>query len=101
MANPRKTASRRTTRGLARSYPYWLAGEAVAANTDLEVRDKYSGRVATRVAFADADAVDRAIEAASNARGAMAAFAPDQRRDVLEHCMRRFEERFEELALAL
>ena len=101
MASPRKTAARRITRSLARSYPYWLAGEAVTANTDLEVRDKYSGRVATRVAFADAEAVDRAIEAASNARGAMAAFAPDQRRDVLEHCMRRFEERFEELALAL
>ena len=31
----------------------------------------------------------------------MAAFPPDARRDVLEHCVRRFTERFEELALAL
>jgi acyl-CoA reductase-like NAD-dependent aldehyde dehydrogenase len=31
----------------------------------------------------------------------MAAFPPDARRDVLEHCVRRFDERREELALAL
>ncbi|HWS77837.1 MAG TPA: aldehyde dehydrogenase family protein, partial [Thermomonas sp.] len=39
--------------------------------------------------------------AAHAARGAMAAFPPDARRDVLEHCVRRFEARSEELALAL
>ncbi|KPN20172.1 aldehyde dehydrogenase [Xanthomonas sp. Mitacek01] len=87
--------------GLARSYPYYLANAAVAANTDLEVRDKYSGKVATRVAMGDAAAIRKAIVAAHKARGAMADFPPDKRRDVLEHCVRRFEERFEELALAL
>ncbi len=86
---------------LADSYPCYLAGRAVAANTDLEVLDKYSGDVATRVAFADAAAVERGIAAAHDARAAMAAFPPDARRDVLEHCVRRFGERFEELALAL
>ena len=30
-------------RPLEATYPYWLAGEAVAPNHDLEVRDKYSG----------------------------------------------------------
>ncbi len=87
--------------GLKKSYPYYLANTPVAANTDLEVRDKYTGRVATRVALADARAVDRAIAAAHKARGAMAAFPPHARRDVLEHCVRRFEARHEELALAL
>ncbi len=87
--------------GLARSYPYYLANAAVAANTDLDVRDKYTGQVATRVAMGDAQAIRKAIVAAHRARGAMADFPPDKRRDVLEHCVRRFEARFEELALSL
>jgi acyl-CoA reductase-like NAD-dependent aldehyde dehydrogenase len=86
---------------LKKSYPYYLANAPVAANTDLEVLDKYSGKLATCVAFADADAVRKAIDAAVGARAAMAAFPPDARRDVLEHCVRRFSERQEELALAL
>ncbi|MCY7355661.1 MAG: aldehyde dehydrogenase family protein [Lysobacter sp.] len=86
---------------LKKSYPYYLANKPVAANADLEVLDKYSGKRATRVAFADNATVRKAIVAADKAREAMAAFAPDQRRDVLEHCVARFTERQEELALAL
>ena len=86
---------------LQKSYPYYLANRPVAANTDLDVLDKYSGKRATRVALADATAVRKAIVAAHKAREAMAAFPPDARRDVLEHCVRRFGERAEELALAL
>ena len=86
---------------LRKSYPYYLANRPVAANTDLDVLDKYSGKRATRVAFADAATVRKGIVAAHKAREAMAAFPPDARRDVLEHCMRRFQERQEELALAL
>ena len=86
---------------LDNSYPYYLANKPVAANTDLEVLDKYTGKTATRVAFADGATVDAAIAAAHGARDVMAAFPPDARRDVLEHCARRFSERQEELALAL
>jgi len=86
---------------LKESYPYYLANAAVAENTALEVRDKFSGEVATRVALADAGVVDTAIAAAWEARAAMAALPPFARRDVLEHCVRRFQERSEELALAL
>jgi acyl-CoA reductase-like NAD-dependent aldehyde dehydrogenase len=86
---------------LKKTYPYYLANKPFAANTDLEVLDKYSGKRATRVAFADKIAVRKAIVAAHKAREAMAAFTPDARRDVLEHCVRRFSERQEELALAL
>lgn len=82
-------------------YPYYLANRPVHANADLEVFDKYLGKRATRVAMADAVAVRKAIVAAWKARDAMAAFPPDARRDVLEHCVRRFTERAEELALAL
>lgn len=86
---------------LEKSYPYYLANKPVAANTELEVLDKYSGRRATRTAFADAAAVRKAIVAAHKARAAMAALPPDARRDVLEQCVRRFTERQEELTLAL
>ncbi|HEY0662716.1 MAG TPA: aldehyde dehydrogenase family protein [Lysobacter sp.] len=86
---------------LAKRYPYYLANRPVRANSDLDVLDKYSGKRATRVALADAATVRKAIVAAHGAREAMAAFPPDARRDVLEHCVRRFSERFEELAQAL
>ncbi|MGQ4583219.1 aldehyde dehydrogenase family protein [Lysobacter sp. F60174L2] len=86
---------------LKKTYPYYLANKPVATNTDLEVFDKYSGKRVTRVAMADAKAVGKAITAAYKAREAMAAFPPGARRQVLEHCVRRFEERHEELALAL
>src|SRR5690348_14327466 len=82
-------------------YPYYLANKAVQANTDLEVRDKYSGKIAARVAMADAAAVDAAIAAAAKAAAPMAAMKPYQRRAVLEHCVARMRERKDELAYAL
>ncbi|WP_144147242.1 aldehyde dehydrogenase family protein [Paraburkholderia sp. BCC1884] len=86
---------------LQKSYPYYIANEAVAANTDLEVTDKFSGEVATRVALADAKAIDKAIGLAVAAMPAMRAFAPFKRQAVLEHCVKRFGERFDEMAMAL
>ncbi|MCG8391734.1 MAG: aldehyde dehydrogenase family protein [Pseudomonadales bacterium] len=86
---------------LKESYPYYLANEAIFANQDLDVTDKYSGEVATRVAMADAATIDKAIEAADKAAAAMAKLAPYERQAILYHCVKRFEERFEELALAL
>ena len=64
---------------LRSTYPYWLANETVAPNTDLEVRDKYSGEVAARVAMADRDAIDAAIAAAVGAAEPMRAMAAYQR----------------------
>ena len=86
---------------LKKRWPYYLANRPVQANTALDVLDKFSGQVVARTALADAATVDAAIAAAHGARAAMAAFPPDARRDVLEHCVRRFGERSEELALAL
>jgi aldehyde dehydrogenase (NAD+) len=82
-------------------YPYYLANEPVFANEALEVTDKFTGAVATRVALADAKAIDAGIAAAHDARDAMAKVPPYQRRDVLMHCARKFQERFDELAMAL
>ncbi len=86
---------------LKETYPYYLANEAVEANTDLDVMDKYSGEVATRVALADAEAIDRAIDASVEATVPMRRLPAYQREDVLQHCVNRFQERFEEMALAL
>lgn len=83
------------------SYPYYLASEAVYANTDLEVTNKYTGECATRVALADAEVIDKAIAAAERAQGAVTALAPYQRQAILEHCVKRFTERADELAKAL
>lgn len=86
---------------LKESYPYYLASEPEYANTDLEVTNKYTGEVATKVAVADADTIDKAIAAAQQAQPAMAALAPYERQAVLEHCVKRFTERADELAKAL
>ena len=79
-------------------HPLFVAGEPVTTGDWLDVHDKYSGEVAAQVARAGAAHVERAIAAAHEARSAMAAFPPDARRDVLEHCVRRFTERRDELA---
>jgi len=86
---------------LEKSYPYYLGGAAQAPNQDLEVRDKYSGEVATRVALADAAAIDRAIGMAADAAEPMRKLPAYERQRVLQHCVRRFEERAEDLAQAL
>ena len=86
---------------MKKHWPYYLANQPVRANLGLDVTDKFSGERVARAAYADAAAIEQAIAAAHGAREAMAAFPPDARRDVLEHCVRRFDERSEELALAL
>ena len=86
---------------LKKRYPYYLASRASAPNHDLEVTDKYTGKVACRVAMADASAIHVGIGAAVRSQAALAVFAPDQRQAVLEHCVSRFTARHEELALAL
>lgn len=82
-------------------YPYYVANRAIQANTELEVIDKYSGEVATRVALADETTVKVAIGAAVQAAKPMRELKGYQRQRVLEHCTKRFVERTEELATAL
>ncbi len=86
---------------LQEAYPYYLAGKPVDANQDLEVFDKFTGKVVTRVALADETAIDAAIDSAVAATEAMAALPSFKRQEVLEHCVRRFQERTEELTVIL
>ncbi|MFC5526207.1 aldehyde dehydrogenase family protein [Rhodanobacter ginsengisoli] len=86
---------------LNKSYPYYLANQPRMSKEMLDVRDKYSGKVATRVAVPDAKAVEKAIAAAVNATTPMRQFKPWARQAVLQHCATRFAERRDELAEAL
>lgn len=86
---------------LKESYPLYLANEAQTPNLDLEVTDKYTGKVATRVALADAKIIDAGIAATVEAAEPMARMPAYARQDVLAHCVKRFQERFDELAYAL
>ena len=86
---------------LKESYPYYLANRPVQPNEDLEVTDKYTGEVATRVALADAAAIDAGIAAAVMADEPMRRMPAYERQAVLDHCVRQFTARAEELALTL
>lgn len=82
-------------------YPLYLAGRPEGATRSLDVVDKSTGRTATRVALADPAIVERAIAACASAVRPMRELAAYERRLVLEHCVRRFQERRSELALGL
>ena len=86
---------------LRETYPYYLANKAASPNADLEVTDKYTGEVATRVAMADAATIDQAIAATVEATEPMRKLPPYERQAILNHCVQRFTERFDELADAL
>lgn len=86
---------------LKKAYPYYLANKPVYANEDLIVENKYTGEPATLVAMADEKVIDQAIAAAVSARTGCEQMGAYERKAVLEHCVSRFRERFDELAQAL
>ena len=83
------------------SWPYFLANVPQDPNSDLVVTDKYTGEVAARVAVADSVAIDQAIAGCVEAAGSLANMPPYERQKILNHCVDRFSERFEELAMSL
>ncbi len=83
------------------TYPLYLNNKAQQPNTDLEVTDKFTGEVAFRTALATPEIIDRAIAGAVHATEPMARLASYERQAVLQHCVDRFTERFDELAYAL
>jgi len=82
-------------------YPLYLNNKAAQPNTDLAVTDKFTGEVAFRTALASPQIIDEAIAGAVRAAEPMARMASFERKAVLEHCVKRFRERFDELAYAL
>ncbi|MBA4164604.1 MAG: aldehyde dehydrogenase [Erythrobacter sp.] len=86
---------------LKSTYPLYLNNKAVQPNTDLAVTDKYTGEVVFRTALATPDVIDEAIAGAVRAAEPMARLASYEKQDVLNHCVARFRERFDELAYVL
>ena len=86
---------------LRERYPYYLANRPQQPNADLEVTNKYTGEVASRVALANKDVLDKAIAAAAKAAAAMRRLAAWQRKAVLNHLAARCRERAEEFAQQL
>jgi len=86
---------------LKETYPLYLNNKAQQPNTDLEVTDKFTGKIAFRTALATPEIIDQAIAGAVQATEPMAKLASYERQAVLQHCVDRFKERFDELAYAL
>ena len=86
---------------LKSNYPLYLNNKAVSPNQDLKVTDKYTGEVAFTCALATPDVIDEAIAGAVRAAEPMARLASYEKQGVLDHCVKRFRERFDELAYAL
>ncbi|HON68933.1 MAG TPA: aldehyde dehydrogenase family protein, partial [Phycisphaerae bacterium] len=82
-------------------YPMYVANQPEQPNFDLEVRDKYTGDVVTRVPRASRETLERAIAAAADAARPMREMKPYQRQAVLDHVVRRSRERADEFAEAL
>ena len=82
-------------------YPLYLNNKAAQPNTDLAVTDKFTGEVAFRVAQADAATINEGIAGAVRAAEPMARMASYERQAVLQHCVDRFKQRYDELAYAL
>ncbi|MCC6683401.1 MAG: aldehyde dehydrogenase family protein [Phycisphaeraceae bacterium] len=86
---------------LKKQYPIYIAGKPEQPNADVAVTNKYTGEVAAHAAFANAEAVERAIAAAHAAVGPMRKMPGYRRQQVLTHCVQRFTERLDELAESL
>ena len=86
---------------LKETYPYYLANRPAQPNADLMVTNKYTGELACRVALADAQVIDSAIEAAVAAFERTRKMPGHQRQAILSHVVKRVTERHEELARAL
>ncbi|MEO0481687.1 MAG: aldehyde dehydrogenase family protein [Planctomycetota bacterium] len=83
------------------TYPLFVGNEPRTPNQDLEVLDKYSGDVAFRVPLASPELIDEAIGLAEASMDALRSFPAYKRREVLDHCVDRFTERFDEFAESL
>jgi len=86
---------------LKNEFPFFLANEPATGANQIDVLDKFTGEVATRVHSADSDAIDRAIALAVEAEEPMRKLSAHQRQAVLKHCVQRFTERKDELADSL
>lgn len=86
---------------LREAYPLYLAGRPEAREATIAVDDKHRAAPATRVARAVAADVERAISAAAGVADRLRARPAYRRAAVLDHVVRRLEERRDEFAHVL
>lgn len=82
-------------------FPLYVANRPEIPNADLSVHDKFTGELVARVPLADGAMLERAIAAAAQAAAPLRGMRPYERQAILHHCVRRFQERAEELAQVL
>ena len=83
---------------LKNSYPFYVANKPEESGKAIDLIDKYTGKAVAKVEIADAETIGRGIEAAEKAAPAFASMASYERQLVLQHCVDRFEQRFDEIA---
>jgi acyl-CoA reductase-like NAD-dependent aldehyde dehydrogenase len=83
------------------TYAYYLAGQPVAANADLVVKNKYTLAAAARVARADRAAIEQAIAAAQQAFERTRKLPAYRRQAILQQLVQQVEQRRDELAQVL
>ena len=86
---------------LKKSYPMYVANQAITPNEDLEIFDKFNGELVTKAPLAEASHIEDAIAAAVAAEEAMAELPAYKRQEVLRYCVSEFTKRFDELAYSL
>lgn len=82
-------------------YPLYLGNTPVEGNPFVPVYDKYSGNLIAEVSLADKKSIEKAIEMAVEASKPFRKMSAFARKQVLEHCVKRFTERFDELVETL
>ena len=79
------------------TYSLYLANKPLDTKTYLAVANKYTQTTFAQVAMADKVILEKAISAAIKAEKTMAALKPFEKQKILLHCVKRFDERREEL----
>ncbi len=82
-------------------YPFYLGNKPVMSDNYLEVKDKYTKKLATKVSLANPKHIDEAINKALKAESIMKNMPAYKLQDILNHCVKRFTEKYEELAMSL
>ena len=83
---------------LRENYPFYLANEPKQSGKTIDLIDKFTGSAVAKIEIADALTIDGAIAAAVESAPTLAAMASYERQNVLQHCVNRFQDRFEEIA---
>lgn len=84
-----------------KNYPLYLGNRPVVTKETLEVTDKYTNETFTNVSLASASLIDEAIALNVKAQPQLEKLASYERAEILEHCVKRIQERQEEFALLL